>query len=230
MRIQENILPIYILSDTTEANPSTYHTCWPITLWMCSYHTSTNQSSMRKYRIGKLVEPWINKTPPIRGGIFPDPDASPEVCLDHPEVSTNVPSKDISQRGTPTESPTKAATTARDVLREKIIQSEVDYNVDNFPSLDLDTQSGIEAKYRDLHVQVLRGGFYKCQYIQYVKEISRYSAIFGLFLLTLTNGWYLTSAALLGLFWVSKFVSKHDHTDRCSTKSCLLLTTLDIVA
>lgn len=149
---------------------------------------------MHRYRIGKLLEPWINRVPPVRGGVFEQPDD---------KVSPN-------EKPTPPNTVDKAANPAKPVVEsihlgqtlDKIIQTEVEDGLRDFPSLDIATQSDIEAKYQKLHQRVKDEGFYQCNYTQYAKEIARYSTIFTLFGLALLNGWYLTSAAFLGLFWV----------------------------
>jgi delta8-fatty-acid desaturase len=74
----------------------------------------------------------------------------------------------------------------------------------NFPSLDSDVQGDIATKYRLLHRRVQEEGLYSCPYIEYGKEMARYTTLFGLFLYTLSHGWYMTSAVFLGLFWVSQ--------------------------
>ena len=75
-------------------------------------------------------------------------------------------------------------------------------DVKDYPSVDRETQQRIVEKYRELHNKVKREGYYDCRYKEYVKELSRYVTIFAIFLVSLRAGWYLTSAAFLGLFWV----------------------------
>lgn len=73
----------------------------------------------------------------------------------------------------------------------------------NFPSLDPNIQDGIATKYKLLHRRIQNEGLYRCSYIEYGKEIARYTALFGTFFYTLSCGSYMTSAVFLGLFWVS---------------------------
>ena len=82
------------------------------------------------------------------------------------------------------------------------IQTEVDNDLRDYPSLDEETQRNITLKYQALHQLVKDGGFYDCRYSEYGKEAIRYSLLFATFLVTLHYGWYLTSACFLGLFWV----------------------------
>lgn len=84
----------------------------------------------------------------------------------------------------------------------KTIQTEVDNDLRDYPSLDEETQRNITLKYRALHQLVKDGGFYDCRYSEYGKEAIRYSLLFAAFLVTLHYGWYMTSACFLGLFWV----------------------------
>lgn len=84
-----------------------------------------------------------------------------------------------------------------------VIQKAIDDNVRDYPSLDAETQSAITLKYQVLHQRVKDEGFYDCHYIEYGKEIIRYTLLFSLFLTSLRSEWYMTSACFLGLFWVS---------------------------
>lgn len=106
-----------------------------------------------------------------------------------------------SRRRVGSESPPKFPTPA--AYLAKTIQGEIDDNLRDYPSLDHATQTAISSAYRYLHQQVKDGGYYACRYSEYGKEIVRYLFIFALFCTALHAGWYCTSAALLGLFWVS---------------------------
>lgn len=187
---------------------------------------------MLKYRVGVLDEPWTNKTPPIRGGVFINPDEANtwDSDTDLSDTSTlyassissgstvhdNVPSArpvaigklDLPVASSEITNPKQVTPPKRDAATEafivKTIQGEVDDNIRDYPSLDPQTQRDIENRYKTLHDRVKAGGFYECHYMEYAKELSRYLSIFGLFMTALTCGWYWTSAALLGLFWVSK--------------------------
>lgn len=75
-------------------------------------------------------------------------------------------------------------------------------DAEGFPSLDTEVQEEVARKYRALHQRVHDEGLYDCRYLEYGKEMCRYSALFALFLYTLRAEWYMTSAACLGLFWV----------------------------
>lgn len=82
------------------------------------------------------------------------------------------------------------------------VQEAIDNDIRDNPSLDAETQREITLKYQILHQRVKDEGFYDCHYIEYGKEIIRYTLLFSLFLACLRAEWYLTSACFLGLFWV----------------------------
>ncbi|MBA7490553.1 hypothetical protein ES702_01091 [subsurface metagenome] len=191
---------------------------------------------MLKYRVGILNEPWTNKTPPIRGGVFINPDeantwdsdtelsdtstlysssissgstANDSIPIARPVAISKQDVLDTSPEITEQKQKSTVAPPKRDAVTEafihKTIQGEVDDNIRDYPSLDPQTQREIEDRYKALHDRVKAGGFYQCHYLEYAKELTRYLSIFGLFMTALTCGWYWTSAALLGLFWVSQF-------------------------
>jgi delta8-fatty-acid desaturase len=57
-------------------------------------------------------------------------------------------------------------------------------------------------EYRALHQQIKDEGLYQCRYSEYGKECIRYAAFFGAFLYLLHIQWYMSSAVMLGVFWV----------------------------
>jgi len=187
---------------------------------------------MQKYRIGRLINPWTNRTPPIRGGIFSDPDETSSLesysdadlsdastlcySTSNDDASFNKASRlrtataqvavdsstgDNLRKSRVVAVPLRDPTTER--LIEKTIQGEIDDNIRDYPSLDSQTQHEIENRYRALHERVKNEGYYQCRYTEYAKELTRYISIFALFMTALVYGWYWTSAAFLGLFWVS---------------------------
>lgn len=102
------------------------------------------------------------------------------------------------------------------------IQTEVDDDLRDYPSLDEKTQRNITLKYQALHQLVKDGGFYDCRYSEYGKETIRYSLLFATFLVTLHYGWYMTSACFLGLFWVggTSFLRLYRQMIRNLTNCC----------
>ena len=96
-----------------------------------------------------------------------------------------------------------------DIYASIAVQKEIDDDIRNYPSLDLKTQRDITLKYQALHQRVKDEGFYDCRYTEYGKELIRYSLLFAIFFTALRCEWYLTSAAFLGLFWVSQWGEKN---------------------
>ena len=82
------------------------------------------------------------------------------------------------------------------------IQQGKHLDIRNYPSLDQPVQQAITEKYMKLHDQIVDEGLYKCRYIEYAKEMVRYTTLFALSMTALYHSWYLTSAVFLGLFWV----------------------------
>lgn len=89
-----------------------------------------------------------------------------------------------------------------DEWTEWAIRQDRDVDLRQYPSLDADVQEDIADKYRALHRRIENEGLYHCRYIEYGKELMRYTALFLSFLVALRAGWFLVSAAFLGLFWV----------------------------
>ena len=193
---------------------------------------------MHLYQIGRVVEPWTNFRPPIQGGIFqvqPDSDDSEVSDDDLSDASTinalsatSSVSEESFDEGcrrrrdgqSSTKSPKDSAWSQAYVA--KLMQGEVDDNVRDYPSLDADTQRSIDLKFQALHQRVKDEGYYVCHFSEYMKELSRYAFLFACFLVTLRTGWYLTSAACLGLFWVCtcfpRFSTREQHLTDHSIK------------
>lgn len=184
------------------------------------YHSTSILRSALRYRIGKLATPWKNKLPAIRGGVFQNPnktkvdtEPSQNYAVDcrageTPELTfaQAAAKKEADQHANPT-APVgqrlRKDTVTRDFI-DKAVESGVDSDLADYPSVDPQTQKLIEAKYKALHKLVHDGGFYQCRYGEYAKEVVRYLALFSLCMLALHHRWYLSSAVLLGLFWVSQ--------------------------
>ena len=122
---------------------------------------------------------------------------------------------DVSSKDTTTTT-TKARSPAEYVANT--IQEEIDTDIARYPSLDFDTQHDIALKFETLHERVKDEGFYECRYIEYGKEMVRYSTLFALFISTLRMEWYFVSACFLGLFWHQIMFTAHDAGHRGITK------------
>lgn len=99
------------------------------------------------------------------------------------------------------------------------IQEDINFDITRYPSLDPSTQRNIAVKFQNLHQRVKDGGFYQCRFIEYGKEMVRYTALFALFIFTLNNGWYMLSACFLGLFWHQIMFTAHDAGHRGITRN-----------
>ena len=179
-----------------------------------SYHSSKTIRTMNSYRIGRIAGDWVNFTPPIRGGLFAQyekngpADISKEPISIHAEqlsqfFSTTDSTLDLkleddsicTEGATAPEPPTSMDNT-------ELVKQALEHDLDKYPSLDAATQQVIVQKYRALHKKIKAEGYYDCQYWEYAKEMGRYLCIFAAFLIALRFEWFITSAMLLGLFWV----------------------------
>lgn len=204
--------------------------------------------TMKAFRIGRKPHgPWINMTPPIRGGLDHQQPAvidlgettsletqiaaavdgdgdsqglhyrvSRGLRLPDSETETDtesVASSTLRTRDSSTSPPPSSVTSVSDVsegLPPKCPVKFVDWAVDqgvekalqDYPSLDIQTQQAIKRRYRQLHQTIIDDGLYECRYTEYMKELARYTTLFVLSMGFLYHGWYMTSAVFLGLFWV----------------------------
>lgn len=104
-----------------------------------------------------------------------------------------------------------------DDFADRSNQHEVERDSITYPSVDPARQQAIVQRYRALHQRVQDLGLYECPYIEYGKEMARYSTLFVVFLATLHMGWYFTSAIFLGLFWHQIMFTAHDAGHRAIT-------------
>ncbi|KAL8895591.1 MAG: hypothetical protein Q9207_008104 [Kuettlingeria erythrocarpa] len=196
------------------------------------YHCPKVLRTMNRYRIGRVSGPWINFTPPIRGGKFSSKAHNGSSnALETPSVHAEALSKFFHGEASASESedpssstppcttlPKHGAGTLRSPPAEpnnaKVVRQALEDDIAQYPSLDATTQQAIVQKYRELHDRVKKEGFYECRYREYVKELVQHVFIFALFIVALRAEWYITSAALLGLFWVcpnARSPFKRDH-------------------
>lgn len=161
---------------------------------------------MSAYRIGRIAGQWANLRPPIRGGVFR--------TLEH--------GRDEGQQGTTTHVSTLDALSCSTLDRDRHIldamDAERERGLAEYPSLDLDTQSSISARFRALHQRVYDEGFYRCDYANYAHEAVRYVTLFALFVGSLQAEWYCSSALFLGCFWQQIMFTAHDAGHRGITQ------------
>lgn len=89
-------------------------------------------------------------------------------------------------------------------------QREIDVDKATYPSLDPETQDQIVQKYRKLEERIQAEGLYQCRYWSYGIECIRYVFFFGMFLVLLKLGWYMSSAFFLGVLWHQLSFTVHD--------------------
>ncbi|KAI0012407.1 fatty acid desaturase [Xylariaceae sp. FL0662B] len=195
-------------------------------------HSAEARQRMDRYRIGRIEGRWTNFVPPIQGGKFrPLLDETDHIECDPTSTTTSsspssrssspvfdLPEPTLRRRhaagGVPT-SPTVSSVSSLEVndgmsYLDTITREKTTLDLEKYPSLDFVTQDTIISKYRALHERIKAEGLYQCSYRSYAIELSRYSTLFGLFLLFLHWGWYVMSAACLGAFWHQLVFSAHD--------------------
>ncbi|KAF4464591.1 delta-5 delta-6 fatty acid desaturase [Fusarium albosuccineum] len=206
---------------------------------MKAYHSEATLRSMRSYRIGRKQGSWVNRTPPIRGGIFrkePEQpsDSSVTSCSSDTEESVD-DSVSLASSVCSCESPDVAhdkdcglglrqRSAAGDKKRADEVRKhsatlrvanagiakEVERDLAEYPSINPLVQQEIARKYQVLHQRIHDEGLYQCPYIEYGKEMARYTTLFVAFGVALYYQWYITSAVCLGLFWHQIMFTAHD--------------------
>ncbi|KAI1505171.1 fatty acid desaturase-domain-containing protein [Biscogniauxia marginata] len=108
------------------------------------------------------------------------------------------------------------------------VQQDAEQDRLGYPSLDPAVQQDIARRYRALHQRVHDEGLYDCPYVEYGKEMIRYTALFTGFAVFLHYGWYMTSASFLGLFWHQIMFTAHDAGHRAITHNFVVDTLIGI--
>ncbi|KAM7203544.1 delta 8-(E)-sphingolipid desaturase [Rhypophila sp. PSN 637] len=130
------------------------------------------------------------------------------------EASTDeMLSKSVSQ----SEPPPNMSHLTKAEYTDYLMQQSIEKDLKIYPSVDPIVQEEISRKYRILHQKVQDGGFYQCPYVEYAKEMTRYSTLFACFIIFLRFEWYMTSAVFLGLFWHQIMFTAHDAGHRAIT-------------
>ncbi|KAK1751382.1 fatty acid desaturase-domain-containing protein [Echria macrotheca] len=94
---------------------------------------------------------------------------------------------------------------------------DIDRDLREYPSVCPAVQQEIARKYKTLHQRVHDEGFYDCPYLEYGKEMARYTSLFAAFIVALRCEWYMSSAFFLGLFWHQIMFTAHDAGHRAIT-------------
>ncbi|KAJ4321142.1 hypothetical protein N0V84_005494 [Fusarium piperis] len=205
-----------------------------------AYHSEATLRSMRPYRIGRKQGSWVNRTPPIRGGIFrreadtlllsdssvascssgvSDTDESVDdsvssassICSCGDDAAVHNKDCGLHHRMARKPSSAKAikhSATLR--VANAAISREIERDSATYPSVNPEVQRDIARKYQRLHQRIHDEGLYNCPYIEYGKEMVRYTTLFTLFAVTFYHQWYITSAVFLGLFWHQIMFTAHD--------------------
>lgn len=87
-----------------------------------------------------------------------------------------------------------------------IVQDEMS----KIPSLDYDTQNYVRDQYNKLHATIIKNGFYKCQYSDYVREIVKITSLFLYSFSFLRLGHYFFSALFMATAWHQMTFIAHD--------------------
>ncbi|KAJ4248720.1 hypothetical protein NW762_012558 [Fusarium torreyae] len=198
---------------------------------MKAYHSEATLRTMKAYRIGRKQGSWVNRTPPIRGGIFcKDATEGVEIELSDSSVASDVEeSSDAVSSASSAYSSSGVDVKDKDGLKQRSVSSdesrkqsvtvrvanagiarEIQKDLEEYPSLDARVQKDIAEKYSALHERVRKEGLYQCPYIEYGKEMVRYTTLFTLFATLFYYQWYIPSSIFLGLFWHQIMFSAHD--------------------
>ncbi|KAI4597989.1 hypothetical protein KJ359_003797 [Pestalotiopsis sp. 9143b] len=222
------------------------------------YHSDSTLKTMKAYRIGRKPNgPWINMTPPIRGGVYTKQetvavgieddvsDSSTDADADGYAETTDDDQSALSDRTSLTsecssvDGDAKADATQHTITQRRVVgradgrsdnkgttsalpamtkaewtqecmQGDIDRSVSEYPSLNPLVQADIVQKYRELHEKIRNAGLYECPYLDYGKEMARYTTLFVSSMVALHYEWYMTSAVFLGVFWHQIMFTAHD--------------------
>jgi sphingolipid 8-(E)-desaturase len=205
-----------------------------------AFHSRETQELMHKYQIGRVEGQWKDFVPPIQGGVFnkmtqvstkdqsqdSNQDMSDEERSQEPspifEGSEHRTSSFRRRRGSDAGVSESSATSIDSLeLEEPTIrkdqsnadirkQTELEQDLEIFPSLDPTTQQGIVNKYRALDARIRAAGLYNCNYTAYAIECTRYLILAVASYTFLQYGYYTFSAIFLGLFWHQLVFTVHD--------------------
>ncbi|KAJ4014228.1 hypothetical protein NW752_005947 [Fusarium irregulare] len=206
---------------------------------MKAYHSESTLRTMKAYRIGRKQGPWTNRTPPIRGGIFrkdapdeieiadstasdteeslssssilDDAASSASSATDEVVVEDAMKSEGLRHRSATIKSENNGKRAAILRVANAGVAREIQSDLETYPCpADVKVQTDIRHKYQQLHDRIRDEGLYQCPYVEYGKEMARYTTLFTIFGVLFYNQWYITSAVFLGLFWHQIMFTAHD--------------------
>lgn len=134
---------------------------------------------------------------------FPGGDVTPQVPQDISSISQKNKNKIF---------PVIEGSAIRDPQRvaENYDNKLAHEDLELFPPLDYKTQQHLREKYHELHGIVIRNGFYKCNYSNYVREVVKIGSLFLYSMSFFKLQWYTTSAILMGFAWHQTTFVVHD--------------------
>jgi len=167
---------------------------------------------MKAFRIGRKPPGiWTNKTPPIRGGLYQKQATStPPSTTTTTKLPSPSPAPEHQQPLWEPSATGKVFAGDAAAYTDWAEQQEVDRDHADYPPLDPEVQQDIAKKYSALHQRIHDEGYYNCPYLEYGKEMARYTALFATSMVALWHQWYMTSAFFLGLFWHQIMFTAHD--------------------
>ncbi|PHH77634.1 hypothetical protein CDD80_405 [Ophiocordyceps camponoti-rufipedis] len=198
------------------------------------HHAAPTLRTMSAFRIGRKPPGlWTNRTPPIRQGPLPvlepalsddslpddDTNSSPSTAPTSPPTSSYGDDK-VDEHQLRRRKGRDVVTTVLDdpaSVIDAAVQSRLDRDVRDYPSVDPAVQQDIVAKYRQLHQKIIDEGLYDCPYREVAKDLVRFLILFSAFMVALRYEWYLTSSFFLGLFWHQIMFTAHDAGHRAIT-------------
>lgn len=96
------------------------------------------------------------------------------------------------------------------ILMEKYDNELTRQDILNLPPLDYKTQNQLREEYTKLHEIVIKNGFYKCLYWNYIREIIKILSLFLYSLSFYKLGYFRISAVCLGFAWQQGTFIAHD--------------------
>ncbi|KAH8590045.1 delta 8-(E)-sphingolipid desaturase [Bisporella sp. PMI_857] len=192
------------------------------------YHSADTLKLISRYQIGTIDEPWIDIEPPISAKPLRDTklyDAKFKLPVES-MIRSGLAKKTHSGKLPRNESKTCITTEVFTGLAEK---EDIERAIRNYPSLDPETQHGINLKFRELHQRVHEQGLYDCHYSNYFIDLLRYLVLLGLFVVSFYKEYYLVSSCFLGCFWHQIMFVAHDAGHLAITHNVVFDTILGVV-
>lgn len=91
-----------------------------------------------------------------------------------------------------------------------ITREKIDLDLSKYPALDMETQTGIVAKYRELHERIKEANLYQCNYWAYAAESVSYLFLAIMTYVCLQHGSYVWGGLALGVLWHQLVFTAHD--------------------